>query len=328
MNVWALQPPTWWPALLLLPAFLVFGYRWARRSYQQVREELGRREHDLCGRRSFVRTRATLAVLSVSAIALALLRPVQPGREAQLAPDVVLCIDVSRSMAAGDGAPTRFAAMQQQVRNLLESGIGSRYALLAFAGDVQAVAPLTADREAIQWLLDELAPGAIASGAGGTNLGAAIEAAAERLERVGTQGELLLLTDGEDFAGTAELAATVAAQNGHRVHCIGYGTTAGSKIVVEVDGEQSFLQDRAGQDVITRLDVDSLATVSAAGSGTFRHDQRPLALVDLWRDTLVPFAAERHLKASDTDVVQRFTWPLLAGLLLMMLRMCLPERRR
>ncbi|MFT4515649.1 MAG: Ca-activated chloride channel family protein, partial [Planctomycetota bacterium] len=208
------------------------------------------------------------------------------------------------------------------------SGIGSRYALLAFAGDVQAVAPLTADREAIQWLLDELAPGAIASGAGGTNLGAAIEAAAERLERVGTQGELLLLTDGEDFAGTAEQAATVAAQNGHRVHCIGYGTTAGSKIVVELDGEQSFLQDLAGQDVITRLDVESLATVSAAGSGTFVHDQAPSALVDLWRDTLVPYAAKRHLAASATDVVQRFTWPLLAGVLLMMLRMCLPERRR
>lgn len=332
MNVWALQPPSWWPALLLLPAFLVFGHRWARRSYRQVREELGQREHDLCGTRSFVRTRAALAGLSVAAIAFAMLRPVQPGREAQLAPDIVLCVDVSRSMAAGDGDPTRFAAMQQQVGNLLASGIGSRYGLLAFAGDVQAVAPLTADREAIQWLLDELAPGAIATGAGGTylgtDLGAAIEAAAERLERVGTQGDVLLLTDGEDFAGTAELAAANALQNGHRVHCIGYGTTAGSKIVINQRGEQAFLQDRSGQDVITRLEVDSLTAVAAAGSGTFLHDPSPSALVDLWRDTLVPYAAERQLAASDTDVVQRFTWPLLAGLLLMMLRMCLPERRR
>ncbi|MFT4840971.1 MAG: Ca-activated chloride channel family protein [Planctomycetota bacterium] len=328
MNVWALQPPSWWPALLLLPAFLVFGHWLARRSYRQIRAELGRREHDLCGTRSFGRTRAALAGLAVVTIAFAMLRPVQPGREAQLAPDVVLCVDVSRSMAAGDGNPTRFAAMQQQVRNLLELGIGSRYALLAFAGDVQAIAPLTADREAIQWLLDELAPGAIASGAGGTNLGAAIDAAAERLERVGTQGDVLLLTDGEDFAGTAELAAAIACQNGHRVHCIGYGTTAGSKIVIDQGGEQVFLQDRTGQDVITRLDVDSLAAIAAAGSGTFRHDAKPSALVDLWRDTLVPYAAERQLAASDTDVVQRFTWPLLAGLLLMMLRMCLPERRR
>ena len=328
MNVWALQPPTWWPALLLLPAFLWCGYRWALRHYREVHAELHGREDALLGTRRFVRTRASLAVLSVASIALALLRPVQPGREAQLAPDIVLCVDVSRSMAAGDGDPTRFDAMQQQVRNLLQSGIGSRYALLAFAGDVQAVAPLTADREAILWLLDELAPGAIASGAGGTNLGAAIEAAANRLERVATRGELLLLTDGEDFAGTAEQAAAVAAENGHRVHCIGYGTAAGSKIVIEQDGEQSFLQDAAGQDVVTRLDVDSLATVAAAGSGTFLHDPDPAALVALWRDTLVPFAAKRHLAASDTDVVQRFTWPLLAGLLLLMLRMCLPERRR
>jgi len=328
MSVWALQPPNWWPVLLLLPAFLAFGYWWARGNYQRIHLELGRRENTLCGVRSYARTRAVLGALAAIAIALALLRPVQPGREAQLAPDVVLCIDVSRSMAAGDGAPTRFAAMQEQVRSLLERGVGSRYAMLAFAGDVQVIAPLTPDRESIRWLLEELAPGAIATGVAGTNLGAAIEAGAERLRRCGTQGEIVLLTDGEDFAGSAVVAAEAAEQNGHRVHCIGYGSSAGSKIVVEQDGEQTFLQDGAGRDVVTCLNVESLATTAAAGSGSFCNDQSPTALFDLWRDTLVPFAAKRQLKAADTDVVQQFTWPLLAGLLLMMLRMCLPERQR
>lgn len=328
MNVWGLQPPSWWPALLLVPAFLWFGRRWARRHVRAVREELGPREDDLVGVPSFVRARLLLASGGALAIVVALLRPVQPGREAQLAPDVVLCVDVSRSMAAGDGDPSRFDAMLAQVQALLEQGLGSRYALLAFAGDVQGVAPLTADREAISWLLAELAPGAIASGKGGTNLAAAIEAAAERLARVGTEGEILLLTDGEDFAGEAEQAALAANLEGHRVHCIGYGTTAGSKIVVESEGEQSFLQDDAGQDVVTRLDVESLASVAAAGQGAFVHEPRPDALAELWREDLVPFAARRHLAASDTDVVQRFTWPLLGGLLLLMLRMCVPERRR
>jgi hypothetical protein len=221
--------------------------------------------------------------------------------------------------------------MRRQVHALLQEGIGSRFALLAFAGDVQPIAPLTADREAIAWLLDELAPGAIgfgASMAGGTDLGKAIEHAAQSLARVGTVGELLLLTDGEDFAGTAERAAQAAIEQGHRVHCIGYGSVAGSKIVIERDGEQSYLQDSTGADVITRLDVDSLRRVAAAGTGSFVPGHTENALVDLWRRQLVPFSAQRRLAASDTDVLQRFAWPLLAGLLLLMLRMCLPERSR
>lgn len=329
--MWALQPPTWWPVLLLLPVALCLGLWVARRSHRQLQHDLGLREAILCGSRRFVRMRAALAVFAVVAIGVALLRPVTPGKEAQLAPDIVLCVDVSRSMAAGDGDPTRFDSMRRQVHVLLERGIGSRFALLAFAGDVQPVAPLTADREAIAWLLDELAPGALgfgANAAGGTDLGKAIERAARTLAQVGTVGELLLLTDGEDFAGTAERAALEASEQGHRVHCIGYGSVAGSKVVIDRDGEQAYLQDDSGNDVITRLDGDSLANVAAAGAGSFVHGAGEQVLADLWRRELVPFSAQRRLAASETDVLQRFAWPLLAGLLLLMLRLCLPERTR
>ena len=278
-----------------------------------------------------MRTRAALAGSAVVLIGVALLRPVTPGKEAQLAPDIVLCVDVSRSMAAGDGDPTRFDTMRRQVHTLLQGSVGSRFALLAFAGDVQPIAPLPADREAIAGLLDELAPGAMDLGspaAGGTNLGRAIESAARSLARVGTVGELLLLTDGEDFAGAADRAAKAATEQGHRVHCVGYGSVAGSKVVIEQDGRQGYLQDHTGADVVTRLDVDRLARVAAAGSGSFVRGHRSDVLVDLWRRELVPFSAGRRLAAADADVLQRFKWPLLAGLLLLMLRMCLPERSR
>jgi len=325
---WALQPPTWWPALSLLPVALLVSWWWSRRSQQRLQEDLGPRHEHLCGAPRFGRTRMILTVTSVLLFGIALLRPVTPGKEAQLAPDVVLCVDVSRSMAAGDGDPTRFDAMRKQVHALLEQGIGSRFALLAFAGGVQPIAPLTADREAIAWLLDELAPGAIPFAKGGTNLGLAIERAAESLARVNAVGELVLLTDGEDFAGIAQQAATQAAAFGHRVHCVGYGSAAGSKVVIDQGGEQVYLQDGTGQDVITRLDVDSLTKIATAGSGTFVSGPTSEALVDLWTNELVPFSAQRRLAASDTDVLQRFAWPLLAGLLLLMLHLCLPERTR
>jgi len=328
---WALQPTSWWPLLLLVPLALWVGAWLSRRYRASLRMDLGGREAVVCGARRFVKTRAALIVTAALSIAVALLRPVSPGKEAQLAPDIALCVDVSRSMAAGDGDPTRFEALRRQVHALLAQAVGSRVSLLAFAGEVQPVAPLTADREAIGWLLDELAVGVVGYGSGavgGTDLGKAIDGAARSLARVGAVGEVLLLTDGEDFAGVAEQAARKAALAGHRVHCIGYGSKAGSKVVVEQDGEQGYLQDQAGEDVITRLDVASLERVAAAGDGSFVLGQGEDGLVEFWRDDLVPFSAQRRLVAGDADVIQRFGWPLFVGLLLLMLRLCLPERSR
>lgn len=327
MNIWSLQPPTWWPALLALPLLLWWGRRWRRRAARRLALDLGPRADALLGRPANRSARAALGLAATALFALALLRPVVPGEEAQLAPDVALCVDVSRSMAAADVEPTRFAAMRRQVRALLEGALGSRFALIVFAGDAQVAAPLTADRAAVAWLLDELEPGAV--GRGGTDLGAAIAAAQGALERVGAVGEVIVLSDGEDFGDAAARAAAAAAAAGHRVHAVGYGGVGGSKIVVEdEDGVQSFLQDGRGADVVTRLDAAGLAAVAAAGGGAVWRARAPDALVKRWRDELVPAAARRRLAAGDADVVQRFGWPLLGGLLLWMLRLCLAERRR
>ena len=327
MNLWTLQPPGWWPALLAAPLLLWWGLALRRRAEASLWRDFGPRRDELLGRPSYRGARAGLLLLAAAFWGLALLRPVAPGREAQLAPDVVLCVDVSRSMAAGDAEPTRFQAMRAQAHALLDGAAGSRFALVAFAGDAQVVAPLTADRGAIAWLLDELEPGAV--GRGGTDLTAAIEAARGALERVGAVGEVLLLTDGEDFGEAADSAASAARDAGHRVQAVGYGGVGGSKIVVEdEDGRQAFLQDDQGLDVVTRLDAAALSAVAAAGGGALWRESERTALLTRWRDELVPFAARRRLAAGDADVVQRFGWPLLAGVLLWMLRMCLPERRR
>lgn len=327
MSPWALQPPTWWPVLLALPVLLWWGRRWRVRAEAQLSADLGRREHALIGRPAYRSARAGLALGAVTLIALALLRPVAPGREAQLAPDVVLCVDVSRSMGAADVAPTRFEAMRQQVKVLLEGALGSRFALVAFAGDARVLAPLTGDRDAVAWLLDELEPGAV--GRGGSDLGAALAAGRAALDRVGAVGDLVLLTDGEDFGEAATRAAASARAAGHRVHALGYGGAGGSKIVVEDErGQQAYLKDAAGVDVVTRLDAAGLASVAAAGGGSLWRGREPDALMARWRGELLPLATQRRLAAGDADVVQRFAWPLLAAVLAWMLRMCLPERRR
>ncbi|MEC8252155.1 MAG: hypothetical protein VX044_03005 [Planctomycetota bacterium] len=142
-------------------------------------------------------------------------------------------------------------------------------------------------------------------------------------------GEIVLLTDGEDFGAAAARAAAVASAAGHRVHCVGYGSAGGSKVAIAgADGQESFLTDAAGVEIVTRFDAAGLAAVAAAGGGDLYRALESSTLVSLWREVLVPASARRRMAAGDVDVVDRFWWPLFAGALLWMLRMCLPERRR
>ncbi|MFK7741364.1 MAG: VWA domain-containing protein [Planctomycetota bacterium] len=363
MIAWTLLPDASWPLLLLLPVGLLLGYAASRRAHRRIQHELGPRADAICGGRiAYPRLRAALAVLSVASFAIALLRPVGAGGDGQAAaPDLVLCVDVSRSMAAADAvgsAPSRFGQLQQHVHELLDGALGAHVALVAFAGDVHELSPRTRDRRAISWLLDELRPGAL--GVGGTDLGAAIASAAELLEGAGVRaGDVLLLTDGEDFAAgdggngesvgnPAVAAAHTASAAGHRVHAVAYGSAAGSKIAVEAAGAagapsaagggtagssggrvQEFLRDGNGVEIITRCDEAALRQVVAAGGGELLRARDVSSLLPFYRDQLVPDAVERRLAAGElAATVPQFALPLLIGVLLWMLRLCVPERRR
>ncbi len=328
MSLLFLVPP-WWPALLVLPAALWLGYVRSRAAAARARSLFGQREMALCGERVAVALRAACAAGAVLLATLALLQPVFGESDSEpVGPDVVLCVDVSRSMAARDTAPTRLGAVQQQIAELAGVATGTRLALVTFAGDARLVVPLTTDLDAVVVLARDLAAGA--SGRGGTNPGAAIEVGVRALQRGGGagRGSLVLLTDGEDFVGSAQAAAAQALANGVPVHCIGFGQDGGSKIVVETETGETFLRDASGDEVVTRLLAESLAAVAMAGGGRFERDRGPATLSALHAAVLAPAARAAAAHDAGRPVAHRFQWPLFGALLLWMLRWCLSERRR
>ena len=98
--------------------------------------------------------------------------------------------------------------------------------------------------------------------------------------------------------------------------------------VEDLDGAQSFLLDRSGDEVVSRLDAAALGRVASSGGGELLRSDEDDAMAVYWREALLPFAARHRMAAGEADVVQRFWWPLLGGVLLWMLKMCLPERTR
>lgn len=267
--------------------------------------------------------RRRLASLALLFAAAALLQPAA-GRVAPLLParpDLVFCLDVSRSMLADDAAPTRLAAAQRALQEHAAAAAGERFALLLFAGSAELVVPLTDDGAAFTEAVGEASPDAIARG--GTELGAALDLALDALRAAETRGgAIVLLTDGEDLGGDAAAAAQRCRARGVAVHAVGYGSPQGRKIALPSEEGPRFLVDRAGRDVVTRLDEEALAWIATATGGRYvaaRADATPLA----------PIVAAARADAPPTrDPAAAAPRPLFQLLLLSALLLALAEPLR
>jgi hypothetical protein len=210
--------PWWWPAVLVLPVLAWWATRQETRQAARTQVVFGRREVALLGARCWQRTKRVCGVLSGLFCGLALLCPIWgdgPGEPA--GPDVVLCLDVSRSMRARDLEPDRLGTAQREIVALTQQAFGARLGLVVFAGTAQLAVPLTADLESVAVLAVAMDPSSVARG--GSDLGAAIDTASAALERShAVAGSMVVLTDGEDFSGAARAAAERARARGVIVH--------------------------------------------------------------------------------------------------------------
>lgn len=325
MNELQFAWPWYWPAVPLL-LLVPFAVRWQQRRSEQERARwLGARAAVLVGVPVHRRLRALLGWLALLALAIALLQPVVPGRERAFGADVVLCVDVSASMAARDVVPSRGAAASAQIARMVAAAPQSRFALVAFTGTVELVTPRTNDGEAVAAMAQELQPGFLAQG--GTDPGAALQLAGELLAGK-PGGAVVLVGDGEDFVGGGEAAAAALAQAGHRVHALGLGDEHGSKIPIEVDGVEAFLRDGSGAEVTTHLEREALQRLCAAGGGRCVFAKNGDELQRLHDDVLLPAARASALQRGELAAVPCFHVPLLLALLFWMLRRTVPEFRR
>jgi Ca-activated chloride channel family protein len=252
-----------------------------------------------------------------------------PGASAQAGPlDLVVCIDVSRSMRARDARPDRAGAARRAIRALVERAQGDRVGLVAFAGSARRIVPRTTDCASLLELLD--AADELSVPRGGTDLAAALQAGATALagRSPDSPGVLLLVTDGEDPDRRGLAAARKCREQGIRVFVAGCGSSRGSKIPVAVAGGEVWLQDNAGQDVVSAPDEAALEAIAQAGGGAYVGCDEA-ALTDLYATRLamlapVDVAASEGVEESGN----RYRLPLLVALLLLSWSISVARSRR
>ena len=281
--------------------------------------------------------RVALVVAASLFVAWAAARP-QWGEETRQVQrqgiDVVLAVDVSRSMLAEDVAPNRLRVAVREIDSLLQRLDGDRVGLVVFAGVAFVQSPLTTDYGAIRLYLDRLRPDQIP--VQGTAIGRAIEESRRLL--VGGENEsfrraqnqlVIVLTDGEDHETEPVAAAQAAQRDGIRVYTVGIGTETGGRIPMrDRAGELlGFLTDRDGQVVETRLEDGQLADVAAAGGGRYQRYTTPGSLANFIERAIERYDAEALSSVLRARYVDRPVFFLLPAFLLLFTALLLGERR-
>ncbi len=233
--------------------------------------------------------------------------------------DLIVCLDTSRSMLAGDMEPTRLERARQDVRAVLpELTGGDRVGLVVFAGVARTWVPLTHDLDSFASLLDEVDTDVVKTG--GTDLAAALRKALELADPDNAKTTVvLLLTDGEDLAGAGQQAAGELKDKGLVVHAVGYGSAMGSKITIAEGGTETFLRDQRGNEVVSKMDRESLGRVAAVTGGEFvRAEAMALPLNELHRARLAPMQKRAYDAGEEAGKRARYQWVLLPLLVLLL----------
>ena len=228
--------------------------------------------------------------------------------------DVMLVLDVSRSMAAEDAKPNRLARAKYQIRQLLDLLEGDRVGLVIFAGKAFVQCPLTTDYGAIDMFLDILGPGSVS--AQGTAIGDALRLATRSFDPDDRQHKaVVLFTDGEDHVGRPLAAARAAAEQGVRVFAVGLGTPDGELIPQVAGGGVSYHKDEQGNYVKTRLDEGGLQAMALETEGDyFRSTLGGIELEAIYNQ--IAQMEQKDIGSSRlTRYEDRFQWPLFAALL-------------
>ncbi|MBW2109091.1 MAG: VWA domain-containing protein [Deltaproteobacteria bacterium] len=143
--------------------------------------------------------------------------------------DIMLVVDVSRSMLVQDIKPSRLERARREIVDFLKVVEGNRVGLVAFSGAAFVQCPLTLDYAALEMFLNALRPELIP--VPGTDLGAAIETGLSCFDfKSDTDRVMVLITDGEDNEEKGRQAAQEAYRHGVRIFVFGIGDPSGGPI--------------------------------------------------------------------------------------------------
>ncbi len=235
--------------------------------------------------------------------------------------DVIIALDVSKSMLAKDIQPNRLTRAKQLIMRMTEKMGNDRIALVVFAGKAYLQVPLTIDFSALKMLLQNVSPDMIPTQ--GTVIGEAVDLSMRSFSQNERKYKsLVIISDGEDHDEKAIEKIREAADAGIVVHTVGVGSPQGTTLYDEQT--KALKLDENGNPVVSRLNEEELKSIAAAGHGTYSLLQNTDDVADKITGSLDAMEQKNLGSMLYTEFTSYFQYFLAAGLVLLLLEWIIP----
>lgn len=237
--------------------------------------------------------------------------------------DVIVALDVSKSMLAKDIIPERLAKSKQLISNLIDRMAKDRVGLIVFAGNAYLQMPLTVDYSAGKMYLKNISTDMMPTQ--GTAIADAVNLAVRSFQQDEEKHKvLIIISDGEDHEGDADWAISEAVNQGVVVYTIGVGSDKGAPIPINNRGE--FKKDADGNIVLTKLNDKMLIEMAQAGKGKYFNIETQ-SLADKLTDEISAMEGKFIDEKVITDYKSQFPIFLAVAFVLLLLEWIIPYRK-
>ena len=211
--------------------------------------------------------------------------------------NIIIALDVSRSMLATDIQPNRLTRAKFELSKLIDMLRGDRLGLIVFAGDAFLQAPLTNDYSMVKDWLSSIDTNSMSSQ--GTSIKSALEVADKAFSYIKSESKaLIIISDGEEQDKETLDMARQLKSAGVNIYTIAVGTNEGSPIELPEGG---LLKDKNGQIVISKLDDKFLKEIAEIGGGSsVRSTNGDFHLQQLYYDQIKKKLGNEVVKSGKT----------------------------
>ncbi|MBC7935783.1 MAG: VWA domain-containing protein [Rhizobacter sp.] len=276
--------------------------------------------------KSFVQ-KFLLATVAMAALVIALANLRKPsGAEnvSRAGIDVMIALDVSKSMLAQDVSPNRLERAKQMLSRLIDKLGNDRIGIVIFAGKAYLQMPITGDLPAAKMYLGSADTESVPTQ--GTVIGDALKMCnASFNTKEKKYKAVVLISDGEDHDEAADEIAKQMSNDGVVIYTVGIGSTAGSPIIDERTGEMK--KDAQGNTVISKLNETALRSIAENGNGGYMLYNNTEAVASTIAAQLSTMDQRAVKDDSLTNYETYYQWFLGLALVLLLIELFISEMK-
>ena len=263
------------------------------------------------------KTRSILFILSFIFTIVAISRPIINNGEIKIKSsfiNMVIALDISRSMNATDTYPTRFDFAKKKFIDILPHFKNTKVSLIGFSTQTFLISPLTQDFHSLKFLVNNLDTNNITLK--GTDILNTLESANELMQNQ-KKKILFLLTDGssnDDFSKEIKYAK----ENSITVYIYNIGTIKGGTIPTA----NGILKDNKNGNIVIVKRNDNIKAIALQTNGAFMSqtlDNDDIKLIA--KDIQTKFTPKEEKDKTIKDSNELFYIPLGIAILLFFISM-------